>query len=158
MLSFVGSKRPRQPCKYHGYWESKRLKLDQRHFILKKTPWQVTVLWYPEFRGMLGYHNMNNDLSWAQTAWWFLGKLGGANLESQRWVMIHQKATLAVQEMCVCLGRGDAKQFSAKTRKPENGQENAKTRKPREPRKRENRENAETAKTAPLYNDIWRRL
>ena len=39
---------------------------------------------------------------------------------------------------CVCLGRGDAKQFSAKTRKPENAKTDRKTRKPR---KRENREN-----------------
>ena len=74
---------------------------------------------------------------------------------------------------CVCLGRGDAKQFSAKTRKPENpktrkrtgkhenresrenrktrkrenGQENAKTAKTRKPRKRENARTARTAKT-----------
>ena len=73
---------------------------------------------------------------------------------------------------CVCLGRGDAKQFSAKTRKPENAKTDRKTRKPRKPRKpenpktrkrtgkRENRENAKTAKTGKsrkrhLYTMIY---
>ena len=41
----------------------------------------------------------------------------------------------------MCLGPGDARHFRAKTRKRENGQQNAKT------RKRENRENRENAKT-----------
>ena len=60
---------------------------------------------------------------------------------------------------CVCLGLWWCAAFSrenAKTRKRENGQQNAKTRKPRKPRKRENgqqnaktrkRENRENAKT-----------
>ena len=64
--------------------------------------------------------------------------------------------------MCVS-AFGDARHFRAKTRKRENGQQNAKTRKPRKrengqqnakTRKRENRENAKT-RTEVQERESW---
>ena len=54
------------------------------------------------------------------------------------WRQTPRSPTPKLCRKCVCLDRGDAKQFSAKTRKPENAKTDRKTRKPR---KRENREN-----------------
>ena len=59
---------------------------------------------------------------------------------------------------CVCLGRGDAKQFSAKTRKPENAKTDRKTRKPRKRENRENREdreNRENSTFIPCRSIVW---